>query len=72
MKKKQYIKPVTKKKCIIDENAMIMSSLNPTSPTSGLDNAPGYGGNDDGTHPVGAKHNIFWDDDNQGNSFFGE
>lgn len=72
MKKIQYVKPNTKVRCVIDENAMIMSSLNDTNPTSGLDNAPTYGGVNDGTHSVGAKRNIFWDDSNPDNSFFGE
>lgn len=43
---------------------MAANSLDHDNPTTGLDNQPGYGGDNDGSHTVGAKphHYSVWDD----------
>jgi hypothetical protein len=57
---KEYKKPSIKVNKITDEGSMLMSSLDPSKPTSGLDNAPTNGGVNDGTHIVNAKHFEVW------------
>ena len=53
---KEYKKPSIKVNKITDEGSMLMSSVR----TSGLDNAPTYGGVNDEKHSVGAKHFEVW------------
>lgn len=60
---KKYIVPATKVKRLNAEN-LLAGSLNST-PTSGLDNAPGYGGANDGSHSVGAKVFKIWDNNTE-------
>lgn len=56
---KKYIKPALKVKEVDAEEMLAASELS-DNPTSGLDNQPGKGGDNDGSHPVGAKSS-FWD-----------
>ena len=60
---KKYIGPATKVKRLNAEN-LLAGSLNST-PTSGLDNAPGNGGTNDGSHSVGAKVFKIWDNNTE-------
>lgn len=46
--KKPYIMPAMATKHI--ETVLLQTSINHSDPTSGLDNAPGNGGDNDGTH----------------------
>ena len=60
---KKYIVPAIKVKSLDAENLLAGSKLlNEYTPTSNLDNAPGNGGENDGTHPVSAKTFNIWDD----------
>lgn len=61
----KYIKPSLKVKKVDVEEMLAASpgDVNPSNPTSGLPGGtpqPGNGGDNDGTHPVGAKSS-FWD-----------
>lgn len=55
---KKYIKPKMKVR-EIDCELMAANSPNNDNPTSGLDNQPGNGGENDGSHSPGAKHSLW-------------
>ncbi len=59
-----YTKPATFLISIKPSNCLLAGS---GGPTEGLSNEPGYGGSNNGTHPVGAKQNDFsiWNDENE-------
>lgn len=57
---KKYITPSIKVKKIDLENLLQTASPNSPNPTNGLDNAPGNGGSNDGSHSVNSKFNA-WD-----------
>lgn len=58
---KEYKKPSIKVNKITDEGSMLMSSPSSSTPTSGLDNPPQYGGASNGTQSVSAKRYDVWD-----------
>lgn len=55
----KYIKPAIKVKEVGGNEILAASGI---GGTTGLDNQPGIGGDNDGSHSVGAKQSI-WDND---------
>lgn len=64
---KKYVKPAIKIQKIEMDELMQTASIDPSSPTTGLTDGPTTGGDNDGTHEVGAKQNTFsiWNDDEE-------
>ncbi len=61
-KKNPYVAPSQTLLCWEAMTPLMEQSLDPTNPSSGLDDQPGYGGSDDeGGHDVGAKPISVWD-----------
>lgn len=64
---KKYVKPAIKIQKIEMDELMQSASINTSSPTKGLTDGstPTVGGDNNGTHEVGAKQNTFsvWNDD---------
>ena len=62
--KKNYVKSSVKVR-EIDMESLLATSINGTSPTNGLDNSPTFGGNSNGTLSVGARKNLWSEEEEQ-------
>ena len=62
--KKNYVKSSVKVR-EIDMESLLSTSINGKSPTNLLDNSPTFGGNSNGTQPVGARKNLWSEEEEQ-------
>lgn len=60
--KKNYISPSVKVKAINVESELLNNSVTGVSGFDKDDNPPAIGGDNDGTHPVGAKEGGIWEE----------